>query len=289
MPDQGPAGVAGAAAGLFPWWSLTKTVLAIAALRLVEEGRLQLDSPRPGRPYTLRQLLTHRAGVSDYGRLDAYHHAVARREDAWDLERLLEAAGADRLAFEPGTGWAYSNIGYLFVREAIEDAAGLPLAQALLALVLAPLGLTRTRLAVGRSDFADIYWPFLRSYDPRWVYHGCLIGPPGDAARLLHGLFHGELLRPDSVLTMHERFTPLGDAPAGRPGTGIGYGMGLMLGQMGEAGRAYGHSGAGPGCVNTACFFPDLKPAVSVAVFTNGEDEGVAEREAQAIALRVSG
>ncbi len=64
LTDDAPVRVAGAAFAPFPWWSFTKTVLAVAAMRLVEAGKLQLDTPRPHKPYTLRQLLTHRAGPS---------------------------------------------------------------------------------------------------------------------------------------------------------------------------------------------------------------------------------
>ena len=60
-----------------PWWSFTKTVLAAAALVLVDAGRLTLDTPLAGQRYTLRQLLQHRAGVPDYGSLADYHDAVA--------------------------------------------------------------------------------------------------------------------------------------------------------------------------------------------------------------------
>ena len=285
ISEDGSTGTAGASAALFPWWSFTKTALAIAALRLVGQGRLQLDDPRPGKRFTLRQLLTHRAGLPDYGRIPAYQDAVARRDDAWDRAHLLEAARADQLLFEPGTGWAYSNIGYLFVGDAIEQASGLPRAEALRALVLDPIGLTGTRLATQRADFAEIFWPFLRDYDPRWAYHGCLIGPPAEAARLLHALFEGALLPPTVIASMVERFTPLGDAPAGHPGTDVGSGMGLMLGKMGKAGRAFGHAGAGPGCVNVVGHFPDLTPAITVAVFTDGEDDGRAQWEAISIAL----
>ncbi len=58
---------------------------------------------------------------------------------------------------------------------------------------------------------------------------------------------------------------------------------------MGEAGRVIGHHGAGPGSVNAICHFPDLPKPVTVAVFTDGEDEGAVEYEAQAIALREQG
>jgi len=87
--DEAVATGTGAISELFPWWSFTKTILAVAALRLVEAGKLELDARRPGKPYTLRQLLLHRAGVPNYGRLQAYHEAVARGEDAWPRARLL--------------------------------------------------------------------------------------------------------------------------------------------------------------------------------------------------------
>ena len=62
-----------------PWWSFGKTVIAAAALALVRDGQLALDEPLPDRPYTLRQLLQHRAGLTEYGRLPAYHEAVGAK------------------------------------------------------------------------------------------------------------------------------------------------------------------------------------------------------------------
>ena len=79
---DGRAEHSGRTEAIFPWWSFTKTVLAIAALRLAEERILALDAPFLGRPYTLRQLLQHRAGVPNYAALAAYHAAVARGEPA---------------------------------------------------------------------------------------------------------------------------------------------------------------------------------------------------------------
>lgn len=272
---------------LFPWWSFTKTVLAVAALRLVEQGRLGLDAPRPGKPYTLRQLLQHRAGVPDYASLSAYQEAISLKETAWSRDRMLEEAGAARLEFQPGTGWAYSNIGYMFVGEAIEEACGLPLAAALSELVLDELALPSVRLATAPGDFEDVLWPELRRYDPRWVYHGCLVGTPVDAARLLHGLLSGRLLRPDTLNEMMKRH-PLGGALPGRPWTDCGYGLGLMSGQMGRAGRAIGHSGSGPFSANAVYHFPDSTTPVTFAAFTHGSDEGPAEFEAVSIALRQS-
>ena len=90
---------------VFPWWSFSKSVMAACALRLVARGALELDEVLPGRPWTLRQLLQHRAGVSNYttGRLPAYREAVARgsvslrrlakrTRDATQSRRLLALA-----------------------------------------------------------------------------------------------------------------------------------------------------------------------------------------------------
>lgn len=284
--DGAPATSTDAILHVFPWWSFTKTVLAIAALRLVEGGKLELDTPRPHRPYTLRQLLLHRAGVPNYGGLAAYHEAVGRGEDAWPRARLLEAVNAENLDFEPGTRWKYSNVGYLFVRDAIEEAAGLPLGKALHQLVLAPLNLPAVRLATKRVDFEKIFWPQLRNYDPRWVYHGCLVGTPVDAAKLLNGVFRGDLLQRSSIDTIFERSTVLDEAVPGRPWTKLGYALGLMSGSMGDVGRAWGHSGSGPHSANAVYHFPDLDRPITVATFTNAEAEGPAEFEALSIAAR---
>jgi len=259
-------------------------VLAICAFRLVEEGLVNLDELRPGKPFTLRQLLQHPAGVPEYGRLQSYHDAVARHDPPWFRERLLEAVDFDRLDFKPGTGWAYSNVGYLFVRDAIEQITDLNLPTALQRFVIDLLKLESVQLATTLSDFSDVHWLSSRDYDPGWVYHGCLTGTSLDAAKMLHALFRGEILRSNSLLEMLESHK-LGGAIPGRPWTTCGYGLGLMSGRMGEVGRAIGHSGGGPCCVNAVYHFPDLRLPVTVATFTEGEEEGRAEFEAMRLAL----
>lgn len=192
---------------------------------------------------------------------------------------------AGRLQFPPGAGWAYSNIGYLFVREAIEQATGLSLASALQAFVLGPSQASSARLATGPADFRDVFWPAVRTYDPRWVYHGCLIGTSIDAAKVMHALVQGRLLQPGTLRTMLERHE-LGGALPGRPWTTCGYGLGLMSGLMGDSGRAVGHSGGGPGCIAAIYHFPDVAAPITTAIFAEGGAEGLVEFEAASMALR---
>jgi D-alanyl-D-alanine carboxypeptidase len=285
IDGDGAVSVVGSESALFPWWSFTKTVLAICALRLAEEGRLDLDGLRPGKTFTLRQLLQHRAGVPEYGWRSAYKEAVARGESPWSRTRLLDEVQADRLDFEPGAGWAYSNVGYMFVREAVEEAAGVGLGDALKFYVSGPLGLESVELAVERADFVRVHWPAAKNYDPGWVYHGCLTGTALDAARMLHALFAGKILTAESLRAMVKTY-PVGGAISGRPWSYCGYGLGLMSGDVEAVGRVMGHTGAGPFCVNAVYHFPDLAMPMTVATFMEGDHEGPAEFEAVRLAMR---
>jgi CubicO group peptidase (beta-lactamase class C family) len=212
-----------------PWWSYAKTVLASAALTLVAEGHLQLDERVGNRSFTLRQLLQHRAGLPCYGTLRAYHDAVAQGEHPWPVKEMLRRVDAETLAYEPGHGWGYSNVGYLIVRNLIENETGVPLGPALERLVFGPLSISGVAVAKVSADLDVTAWGNRCRYHPEWVYHGLLIGPPSAAALFLHHLLAGDLLRPDLLAAMHDGHS-VGGAISGRPWVTANYGLGLMMG-----------------------------------------------------------
>jgi CubicO group peptidase (beta-lactamase class C family) len=256
-----------------PWWSVTKTAIAAAALLLVSDRRLALDAPLQGRSYTLRQLLQHRAGLRDYGPVPAYREAVARHEEAWPPAVLLERAQADRPVYEPGQGWGYSNIGYLFVRELIERTTGEPLGRVLEQRVLRPLALSGVRLATGRGELAP-------DYDPGWVYHGALIGPLSEAALFLDRLLSGGLLPADLLAEMLDG-VPLPGLPPGAVWTSVRYGMGIAVCRAAAGLEATGHNGGGPGSV-VAVYRSSGRTA---AAFTHGEDLTTVEQSCVAMLM----
>lgn len=228
-----------------PWWSFTKTVLAIALLRLSEGRRIDLDAAVPGKPFSPAQLLRHEAGLPDYGALAAYHADVAAGRSPWPIDKLMEAVEADRLRYEPGHGWAYSNIGYWRVGRLIEQASDRPLAEALSDLVFDPAELTTARLATVPADLADVSMGDEPDYHPGWVYHGLAVGTAMDAARLLQLLLQGRLvnertlsrmLQPKALPQFRNDLYP---DPA--------YGMGLMLRATNPIDHPIGHTGSGPG------------------------------------------
>ena len=270
-----------------PWWSYAKTVLASAALVLVAKGRLQLDEPVRGRTFTLRQLLQHRAGLRCYGTLQAYHAAVAAGEPPWPVAEMLRRVDAGTPEFEPGHGWGYSNIGYLLVRDLVEDGADAPLGPALERLVFRPLGIDGVTVARQPADLDATAWGNPRRYHPGWVYHGLLVGTPSAAALLLHRLLAGGLLPPALLAAMHARH-PVGGAIPGRPWRTAGYGLGLMIGQGKPQGEYVGHSGGGPG--STAAIYQRTGETVGArtrctgAAFAPVDDLGTVEARATELA-----
>ena len=259
-----------------PWWSFTKTVLAAAALRLVDHGKLDLDVPIKERLFTLRQLLRHEAGLPDYGSISRYHEDVASGRTPWPVSRMLAAVQADRLRFEPGTSWAYSNIGYLMVAQAIEAGSGAPLSSALSSLVFDPVGLQTARLAMSADDLAGVEMGGVAGYNPRWVYHGLVTGTVADAARLLHALITGKLLRASTLSAMLEGHPLPQHRSEAHPDPA--YGLGVMLSATDPHFHPIGHTGEGPGSRIAVYTLANRVAAVWTALPADDDAETMAQR-----------
>ena len=286
-------------------YSFTKSVLAAATLRLVASGRLSLDepisrwlnSPAPVDRITLRQLLQHTSGLPDYGRLRDYHEQVRNRRRPWTRAQFIARTGADELLFEPGTGWAYSNIGYLLVGEILSRGGRAGLGQVLTREVFEPLGIDE--IAVVRRPGDLMGYDFGPSrylapgpdgvaveehYHPGWIAHGVLGATPLAAARLLHGIMTTGFL-PFELLAAMRTPVAAGAGVVGRPWQRPGYGLGLMIEMAPVVLRAEGHTGAGPGCSPAIFHFAQTDPPSTICVVTNGEDVGQAEEMVLAAAI----
>ena len=151
--------------------SISKWLTATAAMKLVEQGHLDLDEsiqeycpqfPRKRWPISARHLLTHTSGIRDYADYEAEFAQATSDEERADIERRQnrDALGMvtrftdvvtplanfknDSLVFEPGTDWLYTSFGYRVLACVIEGAAGRTYQSLLDAEVLEPTGMTRT-------------------------------------------------------------------------------------------------------------------------------------------------
>ncbi|WP_342655265.1 serine hydrolase domain-containing protein [Pseudomonas sp. F3-2] len=261
---------------LVPWWSFTKTVLAVTALSLVRDGFVELDTEVLGQRFTLRQLLRHEAGLADYGELAEYHAAVANKERAWSADEMMQRLDGFRLRYEPGTGWRYSNVGYLLIGRLIEQLTDLPLEEAVAERALTPLGLSDVRFARTQADLQTTVPGIPADYDPAWVYHGLLIGSVAHAALFLDRLFHANLISRE-LLEQMQTARALGGPIDGRPWIGPGYGLGVMKGSVGGGLSLCGHTGCGPGSVIAVYRLVDGDTSACCAAFDAGATEGDVE------------
>ena len=254
--------IAGDPAGRYPIYSVTKTAVAAAVLLLVREGAVELD--------TVRRLLDHTSGVRDYGSLPEYHEAVRTRPGtAWEDEEFLARTAAAGPSFEPGTGWAYSNTGYLLLRRLLDEHGGL-------AAFLPRLGLGDLTVAERADDLGaavpapstlllDGVEDVRGVYDPRWVGHRTLLARAEDLVGFWRDL-PTEMLDPRTLV-------PIGfDAP------GIVepcYGLGVMADPGSPLGTVVGHGGGGPGY--TAGVFA-LPAADAVAIVLAADESYQSQR-----------
>lgn len=152
---------------LFCIASVTKSVTAVAVLKLVEEGKLGLDDtmvsvlkrhqplgevidPRV-RQITVRHLLHHAAGwdVAKRGQPPASMVKKARELGVWGpltTAICYRIALGERLDLAPGTDNRYSNFGFTVLRLVVEEASGQDYESYVRAKVLAPMGIRRMRL-----------------------------------------------------------------------------------------------------------------------------------------------
>ena len=274
---------------VFPVYSITKTLTAICALRLVEAGSLRLDAPIQGwlpdvnlpGTVTLTYFLRHTSGLRDYGPLPEYHQAVRRHADRpWTREDFLDAVLPKGMLFAPGDNWAYSNIGYMLIVDILDRVTGQTFAQILAQLVTQPLALQRTSVLTNIDDLMACVPGFgsevtedgslvdVRGrYHPGWCAPRLVSSTPAEITRAFDALFSGKLLAAE---TLREMLTlvPLPDLR--EPPMVIDGGMGLFSNAASQYGRNYGHSGGGPGYDLAAGIYPDAAGGrVTVAVFVD--------------------
>jgi CubicO group peptidase (beta-lactamase class C family) len=133
---------------IFQSGSVGKQFTATAVMMLVEEGKIGLedkigkylgDVPEAWNSITIRHLLTHTSGMTDYPQDFDY------RRDYTESD-LLERAKKIPLSFAPGEKWDYSNLGYVMLGLVIRKASGKFYGDFLQERIFKPLGMNTARI-----------------------------------------------------------------------------------------------------------------------------------------------
>lgn len=262
--------------------SLTKSVIALGVMRLVDQGKLDVDRPlrdilpdvgienpwETVAPVTLAQCLEHTAGLDDV----RFNEIFTEDEGLSVQDTLKLNPRSRRIRWQPGTRHAYSNVGYTLAARAIEVASGEPFDVYLRREILAPLGVVdadfrRTsvltpRLATGYMEH-DRVAPFIPfAHRPA----GALLASANDLAKVVQFW----IKRGDGYPAV---VSPAGLARIERSGT-LPYPH--IVNEYGFANYAdvahpvlsHGHDGGMPGFHSSLRYIPDL--GVGYVMLLNG-------------------
>ena len=256
--------------------SNSKQFTAAAMLILQRDGKLSLDDHvskyLPGitgsDTITLRQLLSHTAGLQDYWPQDYSFAAMATPTTP---QQIVDRWAKKPLDFAPGTQWQYSNTGYVVAGLIVEKVAGEPLLTFLQQRLFKPLGITAIdqdlavgpRFPVGYERFALGPVRVERPAARGWLFAaGELSMNAPDLAKWDIARLTRNGLAPDDWAAQ-ETEVMLAD------GKGTGYGLGVDVGKDAAGHRFVEHSGEAVGFLTENIVYPDDKAAV--VVFTNAD------------------
>ena len=257
--------------------SISKTITAVAVLKLVEEGKIKLDAqiqayvpyfPRKRWPVTVRQLLGHVGGISHY-RNDAVEGHIKESKNTREALAIFQDFP---LVAEPGTKYNYSSYGYNLLGAAIEGASGLPYGRFVKTYIFDPLGMADSRMDSPReiipnrvrgyqlvngvlrnSEYVDISSRFAA---------GGLRSTVVDLLKYARGIMRGEILSQETWRTM---FAPLVLRNGLMTGYGLGWGVEPWNGHF-----AVNHSGSQPETRTQLLVFPGEDFAVAIACNLEG-------------------
>ena len=238
--------------------SLSKPVIAYAALKLVDAGELDLDRP-----------LVNYTRYPDLGADPRGQLVTAKMVLAHTTGLQNERIGSDslRFSFAPGTRFQYSGEGFVFLGKAIEAITNQPLAQSMKTLVFEPLGMTRSSFvwetrfddddAVGSGRFGNAR----RRSQPRVARApSSLQTTADDYARFLEAIAQGTGLKPETWRSMQ---TPVVDvAPS------VSWGLGWAI-ETDSTGKALAHHGDNSDSGFTAFTLLNVERQCGLVYFAN--------------------
>jgi len=151
--------------------SLSKSIVALGVMRLVDQGKLDVDRPlreilpdvaidnpwEAVAPVTLAQCLEHTAGFDDI----RFNEIFTDDEHISVADTLRLNPRSRRVRWKPGTRNSYSNVGYTIAARAIEVASGEPFDVYIRREILAPMGIVDSdfaRTGTLGSRLATGYW-----------------------------------------------------------------------------------------------------------------------------------
>jgi len=258
---------------VFQSGSVGKQFTATAVMMLVEEGKIGLedpltkffpDAPAAWKQVTVRELLSHTAGFTDYPKSFDFRKDYTEDQVLKIIERIP-------LAYRPGTKWSYSNLGYATLGILIHKVTGKFYGDFLQSRIFKPLDMNTTRII----SEADIIPNRAAGYrlvkgqlkNQEWVApminttaDGSLYFSINDLAKWDAALYTEKLLRHSSL----QQMWTVAKLKNGQPNSGH-YGYGWSIEEK-KGHKVIGHGGSWQGFKTHISRYVDDKLTVVVLI-----------------------
>jgi len=262
--------------------SMNKMFTAVAIAQLAEQGKLSFSDPigkyltgwvsdSIGRKVTIQNLLTHTSGLGSYFN---EKFMKSSRELYRKVDDYKSLVADEKLAFEPGTKWQYSNTGFLLLGAIVEKASGQDYFDYIREHVYKPAGMSNSDCYDMDDPVPNLAMGYTKS-DGKWknniFMHVIRGGPAGggfstveDLLAFANALMGNKLLKPEMT-----RLLTTAKPELHSPNYGFGFGVE-------ENPHSIGHSGGFPGISSNLSIFPDSGFTVAVMSNTDGGSVEVA-------------
>lgn len=258
---------------VFRFASVSKIFAVVAAARLREQGKLEVDKPveeilgdldTNWTPMTSRQLAAHTSGIPHYQDIDANRggrHFASERE-------AVEIFNGRDLLFAPGSGYNYSSYGYTLLGAVIEQSADQPFLDYLAGELAQDLAIGPDATDTGNPDASRAYdyasgtlGPSAR-HDYSYSMSGAGLGGTAKGlARFGGRMLSGTVISDTSLEWMLEPARLAGGTIVMEREFPVGFG--LRGGTDADGERIAHHAGVTQGARSILLLYPDREFAVS--------------------------
>ncbi|GGG07210.1 D-Ala-D-Ala carboxypeptidase [Dokdonia pacifica] len=256
--------------------SVTKMYTSTIIIQLIEEGKLELDTPLstffPKLPnatmITVKNLLKHQSGLFNITEDDNFATWMFQPQSRI---KMLDRMVKNGVIFEPGTDTSYCNTNYILLGYIAEEITGKSFYDIVQHMIVAPLQLKRTYVGTDRPkgdqeavshQRVENQWEVVSEYTEMSAPGGAgaIVSTPLEVNKFTNALYTDKLMSQAFYQQM----------------TDVSTGMGMGLGGMPIMGmQAYGMSGQIDGFKSLAIFFPEQK--ISMTLVSNAYESSLQE------------
>lgn len=258
--------------------SISKLIGSVVAMKLVEEGKLNLDqtlyellpdfpNERQAKRISLRNMLSHTSGLADYAsEIDSVFIKTGIPPSKEDFYNFFQ--GKD-LLFEPGEDYSYCNSGFLLLSMIVERITGNSYQSEIDRIINKPTGLNlkliaETINAPNTSEYFELKNSGLESR-PHWSW----IKGDGGLTTTSLDLAHFPSLWQSGSIVSSKSFQEMIAPTVLNDGIETGYGLGVRNGVFSDL-KMIGHTGGNKSVLSKMVYFPEKD--ITIVVFVNTDN-----------------